>query len=202
MSDPLRTVLFFDGQNLYHGAKDAWAPVPHSPGNVYAWPSYDVESISSWLVSRKAGRRLQQVRFYTGVPDPHRGNVEEFWHGFWTNKLRHLGSRGVYVYRGRVNAGGQEKGVDVSLAIDLIRLTYESAYDVAIILSQDADFIPAVKLAKEIAHSQGRQIGIECAYPQNPSHPRGIVGTEWVQITKTDYDTHRDPREYRIRQYP
>ena len=199
---PLKVVVFFDGQNLYHGAKDAWAPVPFQPNSLYSWPSYDVEKMSTWLVNRKPNRVAHQVRFYTGVPDPVRGNVQEFWHGFWSNKLRYLSSKGVYVYRGRVNAGGQEKGVDVSIAIDLIRLTYERAYDVALIVSQDADFIPAVKLAKELVSVQGRQIGIESAYPLNPTNRRGIVGTEWVHIRKTDYDACVDPREYRIRPYP
>ena len=153
-------------------------------------------------MARKPNRILKQIRFYTGVPDPHKGNVQEFWHGFWGNKLRYLGSQGVYVYRGRVNAGGQEKGVDVSIAIDLIRMTYDRLFDVAILISQDADFIPAVKLAKGLARSQKRFIGLECAYPDNPLRRRGIVGAEWFRIPKADYDIHRDPREYRIREYP
>ena len=34
----------------------------------------------------------------------------------------------------------EEKGVDVSLAIDLIQATYEKRYEVAIIVSKDSDF--------------------------------------------------------------
>ena len=64
----------------------------------------------------------------------------------------------MYVYRGRVNAGGQEKGVDVSLALDLVRATYDRQFEVAIIVSQDWDFGPAVRLAKEIAQAQGRRL--------------------------------------------
>ena len=62
----------------------------------------------------------------------------------------------MHVYRGRVSSGGQEKGVDVSLAVDLVQATYEQRYEVAIIVSQDADFGPAVLLAKNIARTQGR----------------------------------------------
>lgn len=160
----MRTVVFFDGQNLYHGVRDAWAPTPRVPGSVYGYPSYDVEKLAAKLVERVPGRSLDQIRFYTGVPSPHRGPDENFWHGFWTNKLRYLGSRGIYVYRGRVNPGGQEKGVDVSLAIDLIQLTYEQRYETAIIVSQDWDFGPAVRLAKQIARSQRRQLYFESAF--------------------------------------
>ena len=99
------------------------------PSSPYAWPSYDVEKLARTLVSRISGRVLAETRFYTGIPDPAVGPSQRLWHGFWSNKLRYLRSRGIYVYRGRVNAGGQEKGVDVSLALDLLRATYEQRYD-------------------------------------------------------------------------
>ena len=124
----MRAIVPIDGQNLYHLARRAWASGSPSP---YAWPSYDVEKLASVLVSRVAGRTLSETRFYTGVPDPAVGPSQLFWHGFWSNKIRYLSSRGIYVYRGRVNAGGQEKGVDVSLALDLVRATYDRRYEAA-----------------------------------------------------------------------
>ena len=133
----MRTIVLIDGQNLYHLARRAWASGPSSP---YAWPSYDVEKLARVLISRPAGRTNAETRFYTGVPDPAAGPSQLFWHGFWSNKIRFLRSRGIYVYRGTVNAGGQEKGVDVSLALDLVRATYDRRYEVAIIVSQDWDF--------------------------------------------------------------
>lgn len=191
-----RTIVFFDGQNLYHLAKELWAPRPQVPGSPYGWPSYDVEKLAKVLVSRFLGRTLAQIRFYTGVPD---FQQDPFWHGFWSNKLRYLKSRGIYVYRGRVNPGGQEKGVDVSLAIDLVRLTYEQGYEVAIIVSQDWDFGPAVKLAKEIAKEQGRMLTFESAFPHGErSHSsRGVPGTQWFHINKDLYDACHDPTDHR-----
>lgn len=120
--------MLFDGQNLYHGVRNAWAPKPHTSGSPYGYPSYDVEKLALALVARVPERTLTQIRFYT---NPRQGAEAAFWHRFWNNKLRYLAARGVYVYRGRVNPGGQEKGVDVSLAIDLIHLTHEQRYDVA-----------------------------------------------------------------------
>jgi hypothetical protein len=122
-----------------------------------------------------------------------------FWHGFWSNKLRYLRSRGIATCRGRVNPGGQEKGVDVSLAIDLISLTYEQRYDVAIIISQDWDFGPAIRLAKRIAKDQGRQLSFESAFPYEPGrgNPRGVPGTTWVHIDRALHDACHDPTDYR-----
>jgi uncharacterized LabA/DUF88 family protein len=197
---PLRAIVFIDGQNLYHSPRSAWASVPQTPGSPYGWPSYDVEKLATWLATRMAGRALEQIRFYTGLPDPNRGASEAFWHGFWSNKLRYLASRVAHVTPGRVNPGGQEKGVDVSLAIDLIQLTYEQRYDVAILVTRDWDFGPAVRLAKTIARTQHRQLSFESAFPATAgsiSRPRGVPGTTWVVIDKGTYDACHDPADYR-----
>ena len=98
-----------------------------------------------------------------------------------------------------MNSGGQEKGVDVSLALDLIRATYEQRYEIAILVSQDHDFGPAVRLAKEIARSQNRQLTYESAFPfeLGRSTPRGIPGTTWVRIDRATYDSCLDLTDYR-----
>ncbi len=194
----MRTLVLIDGQNLYHLAKEAWTPTGAAPSSPYAWPSYDVEKLAHALVVRTAGRTLAEVRFYTGVPDR---SARPFWHDFWSNKLRYLRRRGVYVYRGRVNSGGQEKGVDVSLALDLVQATHERRYDAAIIVSQDWDFAPAVRLAKTVARSQGRDLAFESAFPVGPGSRfrRGVPGTAWAPIDRALYDECRDPRDYRPR---
>ncbi len=197
----MRTIVLIDGQNLYHLAKIAWSGGTAGNSSSYRWPSYDVEKLSNALVSRVAVRTLTEIRFYTGVPDPRAGDWERFWHGFWRNKLRGLRNRGVYVYRGRVSAARQEKGVDVSLSIDLVKATYEQRYDVAIIVSQDWDFGPAVQLAKEIAQEQGRSLAFESAFPvgRGAASARGVPGTDWVPIDQATYDACLDPTDYRPR---
>lgn len=194
----MRTIVFVDGQNLYHLAKTAWIATTAAVPNPYGWPSYDVEKLADDLVARTPGRSLSQVRFYTGVPVRSNRPERNFWHDFWSNKLRYLEGNGVYVYRGRVSADRQEKGVDVSLAVDLIRATYEQRYEVAIIVSQDSDFGPAVSLAKKIAHSQSRLLIFESAFPIGPRiSRRGVPGTTWVHIDQPTYDACFDPRDYR-----
>ncbi len=197
----MRTIVFIDGQNLYHLAKEAWVDDRRSSDNrssPYAWPSYDVELLAQALVSQTSGRTLEEIRFYTGVPN---SRTNFFWHGFWSNKIRYLKSRGIHVYRGRVNTGGQEKGVDVSLALDLVRATYDQRYEVAIIVSQDSDFGPAVRLARDIAQEQDRMLHFESCYPVGPgsSSRRGIPETKWVRIDQATYDACRDPKDYRPR---
>ena len=43
-----------------------------------------------------------------------------------------------------------EKKIDIKIAIDIISLAYENAYDTAVLISGDGDFIPIVKKVKEL----------------------------------------------------
>ncbi len=193
----MRTIVFIDGQNLYHLAKTAWAATGLAR---YTWPSYDAWRISEELVARVPGRTLTEVRFYTGVPEPGwPPDSNKFWHGFWTNKLRAMTNQGIYVYKGRISRSGQEKGVDVALGLDVVQLTHEQRYDCGVIVSQDWDFGPAISLAKTIARSQSRNLTFESAFPfdNGNTSPRGIPGTTWVHIDKSLYDSCHDPKDYR-----
>ncbi len=188
----MNAIVFFDGQNIYRGALSAWRTAT-SDTYVYTWPSYDVEKLGTTVASKTAGRTITQIRFYTGVPTPKQNS---HWNRFWVEKLKYLESRGVEVYKGRISTHNHEKGVDVKLAIDLIRLTYEKQYEVAIILSQDRDFEPAISLAKKIAKDQGRQLVFESHFIIGDSS-RGIPGTTWMAIDKTTYDACSDSNDYR-----
>jgi len=43
-----------------------------------------------------------------------------------------------------------EKKIDIQIAIDIISLAYENAYDTAVLVSGDGDFVPVVKKIKEL----------------------------------------------------
>ncbi len=45
--------------------------------------------------------------------------------------------------------GSQEKGVDTAIVTDLLSLAWEAAYDVAILVSSDADMVPCVQRIQE-----------------------------------------------------
>lgn len=156
----MRVVTYIDGQNIYHLAREAWGTDSGFLDTPYNWPSYDVAQLSAALAALSPGRTLAKARFYTGVPDSGR------WHHFWNSKLRRLRNQGIIVTRGAVSRHGREKGIDISLAIDLVTDTYEQEYDVAIIVSQDADFAPAVRRAKQVAQKQGRFVTIQSSFPE------------------------------------
>lgn len=191
----IRTTVFVDGQNLFRLALDSWGKPRTSETFRYSWPSYDVVKLAAALVRCVPNRTLTEIRFYTGVPS---GRSNQRWIKFWRNKLVKLRHQGVHTFRGIVDRYGNEKGVDVCLAIDLVHAAHEQSFDVAIIVSQDSDFEPAVDLVKEVAGTQGRKVIIESAFPamKEPRRNRGINGTKWGPIDKSMYDSCFDPEDY------
>src|ERR1035437_3680447 len=74
-----RAVAFFDGQNLFHCAKDAFG---------YRWANYDPVKLAQSICSQNSWN-LNQTRFYTGI---HTLQGDAYLHGFWKNKLMVLGA--------------------------------------------------------------------------------------------------------------
>lgn len=199
---PLRTVAFVDGQNLFHAARAAFG---------YSYPNYDVDSLARRLCLRQ-GWRLEQVRFYTGIPEP---ADNRFWSRFWSAKLGAMGHQGVYVftrplrYRTKVVSlpdgsqqsivSAEEKGIDVRIALDIVRMAYRGEYDVALILSQDQDLSEVALEIRTIAREQQRWIKAACAFPYSSGtlDPRGIDRTDWIRIDRTTYDSCLDRMDYR-----
>ena len=200
---PKKAIIFIDGQNLYRSAKDAFG---------YHFPNYDIKLLSEW-VCRIRGWVLAGTNFYTGVPDQ-RDDLR--WHDFWEKKLSYMGRVGVKIFsrslryhneefqcpscnKEYTSLVGHEKGVDVRIALDVIRLAHEKAYDIAVIFSQDQDLSEVVAEVKTISDEQGRLIKVLSAFPVSPTsrNPRGINKTEWIKIDKQTYDACIDPNDYR-----
>ena len=100
------------------------------------------------------------------------------------------------VYR---NGTDQEKGIDVKLTIDAVRLAHENKYDVALIFSQDQDFTELATEIRRIAAPQGRWVKVASAYPvsDQSDFKIGINNTDWIAINRILYDQAIDPNDYR-----
>jgi len=197
-----RAIAFIDGQNLFHAARESFG---------YPYPSYDVSALAM-AVSQAQGWALSQTRFYTGIPDP---NDDPFWHGFWSAKLAVMGRQGVHLfarslrYRNRVVnlpdgtkhtfLAGEEKGIDVRIALDIIRLAHRQEFDVALIFSQDQDLSEVADEIRAIAREQNRWIKVASAFPFSPTtrNRRGIEKTDWIKVDRVTYDDCLDRRDYR-----
>jgi uncharacterized LabA/DUF88 family protein len=198
----IRAVTFFDGQNLFHSAKAAFG---------YTYPNYDPLALSSTVCTSK-GWHLAETRFYTGVPD---AADNAFWNHFWVAKGAQMGREGIHVYTrplryrnkqvrlpdGSVHTflDGDEKGIDVRIALDVIRLAHENRFDVALLFCRDQDLSEVAEEIRLISHERNRWIKIASAYPYSPAvrHVRGINKTDWIPIDRATYDACIDARDYR-----
>ena len=115
------------------------------------------------------GGGLRAFHFYTGVPLP---GKDPRSHDFWRSKLRRQDHQGVRVFsrplRYRAMGDGEEKaeekGVDVRIAVDIIRAVLREECDVALIFSQDQDFSEVGKEVWKIAREQRRWIKIAALF--------------------------------------
>ncbi len=188
-TEPLRAVAFFDGQNLFRAAKEAFG---------YGYPNYHPVRLAEAVCVLKEWK-LEQVRFYTGIPD----DPSDSRRGFWDNKLAHLGRLGVHTFK-RETRYGREKGVDLRIALDAVRLALDRAYDVAVFFSQDQDLTELVDDVLRIARDQRRFIKLASAFPvsSNSENRRGIDRTDWIRIGRETYDACLDSRDYRPKRKP
>jgi len=64
---------------------------------------------------------------------------------------------------------GHEKGIDVRIALDIVRQAIDGTYDVALLFSQDQDLSEVVDEIKLIAKQENRWIRVACAFPESPA---------------------------------
>jgi uncharacterized LabA/DUF88 family protein len=152
--ETLRVVVFIDYQNMYRSAREAfgWTQERGFMGN------FRPLRLGRGLAAGQ-GRRLTQARVYTGVPAPERDGIGHAimqrrlaaWKAEAPELVEVLSRSLRYPPR-----EGREKGVDVQLAVDFVRLAIEGTYDVAALASADTDLLPALEFV--IAHFPEKQI--------------------------------------------
>lgn len=139
-----RVIIFIDGSNFYHSIKETF--------NVYH-EEIDFRKLIDIL---KAGRLLVGVYYYNAALDI-KFNKDVYWkqQKFFAD-LRKIPGFNVILanMRKTVRANGKieytVKGDDIYLGIDMVSLAYENQYDIAILVSGDGDFSPAVKRVQKL----------------------------------------------------
>ncbi|MFA6404554.1 MAG: NYN domain-containing protein [Candidatus Paceibacterota bacterium] len=80
----------------------------------------------------------------------------------------------------------REKGIDVMLATDLIVGAVENVYDIAIVVSSDADLLPAIKWVRDRKKKHVEYIGFSIEDKSNPKN-----STKPLQSMISNTDTQR-----------
>ena len=196
----LRTIVFVDSQNMYMNAREAfgWTSEAGRFGN---FRPYGLGRI----MVREPERVLAQVRVYTGVPTPQRDKIGNAatqrriaaWVAENPEKVQ-VFPRPLRYPPPR----GREKGVDVELAIDLVQLAMDDAYDVAVLASADTDLKPALEfVARRFPEKTLVTVVWEAepGFEADTAEPLDIAGggVSRVKLPKRDFDRIADKRDFR-----
>lgn len=138
-----RIIVFIDGSNLYHIVKSLF---PDKKPN-----DFNFEKFVKYLV----GNRILIRTYYYNVPlDITRDLKSYMKQQKFFDKIQKIPNFEFILCRmQKRRVKGQiiyeAKEDDIHLAVDMVKLAYNDAYDIAILISTDGDFVPAVKAVKE-----------------------------------------------------
>ncbi|MFX1499552.1 MAG: NYN domain-containing protein [Promethearchaeota archaeon] len=125
-----RIVIFIDNSNIFKGFQKYNIKV-------------DYEKLKN-LITR--GRKLEALFLYEGVVHPMNPEKKRWY--------KELTAKSGYIIKAsfdKIATGGAiEKKVDIKIAIDIISYAYENAYDTAVLVSGDGDFVPVAEKLKEL----------------------------------------------------
>jgi len=135
-----RTIVYFDKSNIFQGQIQlGWRIGPEK------------------LIHKLEGNgKIWQTHFFAAVTDPPRFAQTAFYKRLkeqlhWETHLFTLGSKTVWCKTcGTKRIQRTEKGVDVAIANQMLRHAYTRAFDTAILVSGDKDFLDTVRTIKNL----------------------------------------------------
>jgi hypothetical protein len=139
--------VFLDYQNVHLTARDRFLPAGARAELALVHPV----RLAELLVSRRRGQGdLAFVGVYRGRPrpdlQPTMTAANDAQADAWARDPRVRMVRRDLKYRGWPRFPPQEKGIDVALAVDLVRSAMLPLCDVAIVFSADTDLLPALEV--------------------------------------------------------
>jgi len=125
-----RITIFIDNSNIFMGFR-----------------KYDVKADYDKLKNIiTKGRKLQAIILYEGIVYPISLEKKKWY--------KDLNEKSGYIIKTSFDkialSDTFEKKIDIQIAIDIISLAYENAYDTAVLVSGDGDFVPVIKKVKEL----------------------------------------------------
>lgn len=190
-----RVVVFLDYQNVVLAAHHRFGPI----GTANRIANLDPMKLGRLLTSRRnTASELAQVRVYRGLPSPERepfaaganSRQADAWQR--TNVVTTV-RRPLRYPRGWPATPAQEKGIDVSLAIDVLRLALERKYDFGVLFSSDTDLVPALEALAELKLARLEV----AAWTGTPRLRLPGTGLPWCHyLTRADYLSVVDPTDY------
>ncbi len=136
--DFTRVMVFIDGANLYHSLE-----------KVCGRTDLDYRKL---CLALSDGRNLRRTYYYNArlgqSHDPDRYAIQQRFFDYLRRVPKLEVKLGNLVYS--PDSRPRQKGVDVSLATDMLMHAFRDHYDTAVLVSGDADFADAVQAVKDL----------------------------------------------------
>mgnify|MGYP001581146546 FL=1 len=138
-----RIFIFIDGNNFYFKLKELSSHL----GGKFPLLDFDFKKFCEWLVG---SGKLVDARYYIGALKRQSNNEKsEKMYANQQKLISKLQNQNVSTVFGHLiqhpDKTFHEKGVDVKIAVEMIRYAREDKYDIAYLLSSDTDLVPAVE---------------------------------------------------------
>ncbi|MFA5856267.1 MAG: NYN domain-containing protein [Candidatus Pacearchaeota archaeon] len=142
-----RVIIFIDGSNFYHIVKNMYKDKKMKRKMF----DFDFEKFSNFLTGK---RKLIRTYYYIAPLDKNKDKETYSKQQKFFEKLRNIPNFNLILCRMQKGKIGEKefytvKEDDINLAVDMVKLAYNDAYDDAILVSSDGDFVPAIKVVKE-----------------------------------------------------
>jgi len=143
-----KAFVFIDGGNFYFKLKESLS----KSDKKYSLLKFNFGKFCEWL---SEPNQLVEIHYYLGAVK-RRINDEksEKMYADQQRLFRKLQSQNIIISLGQLirhpDKTYHEKGVDVRLAVEMIRFARQNKYDIAYLLSSDTDLVPAVEEIQSI----------------------------------------------------
>lgn len=145
----MRGFVFIDGSNFYFKLKRLSQDIPGA-----SLSAFDFRAFAQWLTHPG---KLTGVRYYIGAVKQGSDEKSQRLYADQQRLFRRLQRQDVELILGHLirhpDKSFHEKGVDVRLAVEMIRLAREDLYDQAFLISSDTDLVPAVEEVQRLGKS-------------------------------------------------
>jgi len=197
---PRRVAVFFDYQNIWGGARDAFYEKTDPVQNGQFRPRV----LADLLARKVQGRNdVTFVGIYCGLPDSTRDRktfaARRRQMAAWEKAGVTVRARALRYPRDWPRTDAEEKGVDVALALDAVMGAVNKLYDAAIIASVDSDLAPVVEAILELQRQNGSP-AVEVIAFKGLSKRIGVSGQQLTErwISRLDWNAVADPTDYNL----
>lgn len=204
-----RVVVFIDAQNVYGDFRRAFAPA--EAGGNFGW--FQPMALGALFAARNPEYEeweLASVRIYAGSPVASRDRYAAAAHDRQVEAWKSAGAiprtRPLLYPAEYPREKPRQKGVDVELAVDVVRMAIAKEYEIGVIVSTDKDLLPAIEAVAVVRGTNPVPRVAVVRYGDLPKRlnytdPQGRT-LHAFHIVEEDFEAVRDDTDYTRPQAP